>query len=131
MAGVTGSGVSYLMLGVADVDRSVAFYESTLGRPIQFRVEGLAFVDGGAVTIGLSRDLGKARQPLAGAVEIVFRVESVTASWEALKAKGVPFVRDPRQVNDQDWAATMEDPDGHYLTVIGPKAQGARPAICH
>lgn len=121
MAGVTGVGISHVMLGVADVDRAVEFYQGVLERPAQFQMEGFAFIDGGGVTIGLSRELGKVRTPIAGAFELVFRVDSVTASSDALKAKGVTMLREPRQLNAQDWGATFEDPDGHYLTVMGPK----------
>jgi predicted enzyme related to lactoylglutathione lyase len=121
MAGVTGKGISYIMLGVADVDRAVAFYEGVLERPVQFKMDGFAFVDGGGVTIGLSRDLGKARTPMAGAFEIVFRVENVTASGKTIAAKGAKVIRELRPINGDDWGVTFEDPDGHYVTVMGPK----------
>ena len=119
MAGETGSGVAYVMLGVTDVERSVAFYEQTLGRTVRFRSEGLVFIDAGTIAIGLSPDLGRHRQPLAGAAELVFAVDGVKAAWRALVAKGVPFVNEPRQVTGSDWATTFRDPDGHYLTLFG------------
>jgi predicted enzyme related to lactoylglutathione lyase len=122
----TGAGVSYVMLGVADVERSAAFYEHTLGRAVRFRSGNLVFVDGGGIAIGLSADLGRTRTPLAGAVEIVFGVDDVVASWRALSERGVNFVQSPRRVTDRDWAATLVDPDGHYVTIFGP--QGAPPA---
>lgn len=111
------------MLGVADVERSVTFYEQTLGRAVRFKSAGLAFIDGGPIAIGLSADLGRARTPLGGAMEMVFTVDDVTATWRALSERGCEFLRDPRQVTDRDWAATLSDPDGHYVTIFGP--QGA------
>jgi catechol 2,3-dioxygenase-like lactoylglutathione lyase family enzyme len=123
----TGLGVAYVMLGVSDLERSADFYEHTLGRPVRFRAGGLVFIDGGSIAIGLSLELGRTRQPAAGAMEIVFGVEDVVASWRALTARGVEFLREPRQVTDRDWAATLLDPDGHYLTIFGPHAAVSDP----
>jgi predicted enzyme related to lactoylglutathione lyase len=109
------------MLGVADLARSLAFYERTLGRSVRFRTEGIAFIDGGAITLGLSTDLSRFRQPLAGAVEIVFAVPDVTRAWRDLADKGVTFMREPRQVTPTEWAATFADPDGHLLSLFGPR----------
>jgi len=124
MAGETGSGVAYVMLGVTDIDRSTKFYEHTLGRPVRFKADaGLVFIDAGPVTIGLSTGLAKRRQPIAGAMELVFTVENVKASWRSLAAKGVEFVVEPRQGTDKEWTATLADPDGHYLTLFGPPGE--------
>jgi predicted enzyme related to lactoylglutathione lyase len=123
MNGQSGSGVSYVMLGVSDLERSTAFYEQTLGRTVRVRTANLVFIDAGPIAIGLSPDLARTRRPTAGATEIVFSVTDVSAAWRALAAQGVEFIREPRQVTDRDWAATLLDPDGHFLTLFGP--QGA------
>ena len=121
MATASGSGVTHLMLGVADVARSTAFYEQTLGRAVRFKTDGIAFIDAGPITIGLSADLGRFRQPLAGAVEVVFSVPNVRRAWRELTDKGVSVVREPRQVTPTEWAATFADPDGHLLSLFGPE----------
>ena len=123
MATVPGSGVTHLMLGVADVARSTEFYEQTLGRAVRFKTDGIAFIDGGPIGIGLSADLGRFRQPLAGAVEIVFSVPDVRRAWRELVAKGVSGVREPRQVTPTEWAATFADPDGHLVSLFGPEGK--------
>ena len=115
--------VSYIMLGVTDLDRSTRFYTDTLGRPLKFRVENLVFIDAGSIVIGLNTGLAQRRQPVAGAMEIVFSVDSVKAAHKALAAKGVPFIVEPRQATDKDWSATLTDPDGHYLTLFGPPGE--------
>jgi catechol 2,3-dioxygenase-like lactoylglutathione lyase family enzyme len=118
------TGLSHVMLGVTDIDRSTKFYEQTLGRKILFRAgDGLVFVDGGHVAIGLNTGLAAARQPVAGAVELVFGVTDVTAAHRDLTAKGVIFITEPRQATDKDWVATFGDPDGHLLTLFGPKGE--------
>jgi predicted enzyme related to lactoylglutathione lyase len=81
------------------------------------------FIDGGQVTIGLSTGLARRRQPVAGATELVFTVESVKASWRALTAKGIEFVVEPRPATGKEWTATLADPDGHYLTLFGPPGE--------
>ena len=123
----TGSGVTYVILGVSDIERSAAFYEHTLGRAVRFRAGGLVFIDGGPIAIGLSAELGRTRRPAAGAMEIVFGVDDVVASWRALSARGVEFLREPRQVTEHDWAVTLLDPDGHYLTLFGPQGAALDP----
>ncbi len=124
MANETGAGLSHVMLGVTDIERSTKFYEKTLGRRVIFRAgDGLVFVDGGPVAIGLNQALSAARQPVAGAVELVFGVENVKASYRALVRKGVIFVVEPRQATDKEWVATCADPDGHLLTLFGPPGE--------
>lgn len=123
MAGDLAKGVAYIMLGVSDLDRSVTFYRDTLELPLQFQHEGLAFFSAGPVTLMLNVGAGKVRTPIAGAVELVFAVESVKAAWRNLAAKGASFFREPRQVTEKDWSAVMTDPDGHFLSVFGPEGE--------
>jgi len=112
-------GVSTVMLGVSNLDASIAFYTEVLGRRLRFRAENLAFLDAGPITLGLSEGLARARSPIAGAVEIVFAVDSVSAAHRELGAKGASFLREPRQATEKEWVATLLDPDGHYLSLFG------------
>ncbi len=123
MAPDPNRGVTHIMLGVADVERSIQFYEQTLGRAVRFRSGDIAFIDAGAIGLGLSRDLGRFRQPMGGAVEVVFSVADVHQAWRDLTGKGVSFLREPRQVTPNEWAATFQDPDGHLLSVFGPRGE--------
>jgi catechol 2,3-dioxygenase-like lactoylglutathione lyase family enzyme len=117
------NGVAYIVIGVTDLARSVAFYRDTLGLPLQFQQGGLAFLAAGPVTLMLSVEMGRTRTPVAGAMEIVFPVDAVKPSWRALAADGVTFFREPRQVTDKEWSAVMHDPDGHFLTLFGPPGE--------
>lgn len=54
-------------------------------------------------------------------MELVFSVPGVQASFAVLKERGCRFVQEPREVSPGSWAATFTDPDGHRLTIFGPK----------
>ncbi len=115
--------ISVVMLGVTDVDRSLAFYHGTLGMAVQFQSPGFTFLNGGGVTLALSRPLAEARAAAPGAVEIVFSVANVRAAHASLAARGVEFHQAPRQVTPDSWAANFVDPDGHQLSIFGPEGK--------
>jgi lactoylglutathione lyase len=112
--------VSHVMLGVSDFGRSVAFYRDTLGFKLQQQFESFAFFDAGTMTLALSGDIWNYAGKAPGAMQVVFGVENVKASYAALREKGVEFVNEPRNVNGRDWAANFRDPDGHLLSIFGP-----------
>jgi len=115
------SQVSMIMLGVEQIDRSVTFYRDTLALELRNQSPEFAFFSAGAITLGLALPLGQAVQPRAGAVEIIFPVESVTAAHGRLTGHGCQFLNRPREVTPGSWAATFTDPDGHRLTLFGPQ----------
>lgn len=117
--------ISNVMLGVRELARSVAFYRDRLGLPVQFEIPGFAFLNAGGVTLCLSeslaRALAKPDQPLGGVSELVFSVDDIEVGFEALSARGVKFIRNPHQVTEAQWAANFGDPDGHMLSIFGPR----------
>ncbi len=123
MAADLGKGVVAMVIGVSDLERSVAFYRDTLGLALQFRSEGLASFGAGAVSLLLNPGAARIREPIAGAIEVVFGVESVKAAWRQLVAKGITVFREPRQVTEREWSGVFTDPDGHLLSVFGPPGQ--------
>lgn len=113
-------GLSFVMLGAADVERAVGFYRDDLGLPVQSRFEGFAFFDTGAVTLAVSEELARRATESREGVELVFAVDSVTAAYRALK-ETIAFVNEPRPVNAENWAVNFNDPDGHALSFYGPQ----------
>ena len=113
--------IGIVMLGVQDVEKSVAFYRDRLGLGMKGQVEGFAFLDAGPVTLCVSAALARASGNIAGATEIVFPVESVRTSYKALQDMGVVFSNEPRNVTGSNWAANFTDPDGHKLSIFGPE----------
>jgi catechol 2,3-dioxygenase-like lactoylglutathione lyase family enzyme len=119
------SKIGVVMLGVAELARSVAFYRDKLGIAVTGQNEGFAFLDGGGVTLCLSEPLGRAVKPMTGATEVVFSVDNVTGAHQALTARGVEFAQAPFQATGAMWAANFRDPDGHILSVFGPEGNAA------
>ncbi|MBI1750955.1 MAG: VOC family protein [Acidobacteria bacterium] len=116
------SQIGVLMLGVQDLARSVAFYRDTLGLTVAQEIPNeFAFLNAGGVTLALSVPLAKHTGQGPGAAEIVFSVEDITAAYEVLKSRGVQFTHEPRNVTGPMWAANFNDPDGHRLSIFGPK----------
>lgn len=113
--------IGVVMLGVADLSRSLAFYRDKLGLAVRQEIPGFAFLDAGGVTLCLSQPLARATGRGPGATEIVFSVEDVRAAHSALRANGVYFTAEPKNVAGTMWAANFEDPDGHGLSIFGPE----------
>lgn len=117
--------ISMVSLGVSDMARSVKFYGETLGLVMSGVPGDVAFFRVGDVVLLLNRPLGQVAGsgsgPLAGAVEVIFPVESVVAAHANLEKRGCRFLAGPREVTTGRWAATFTDPDGHRLTILGPR----------
>lgn len=114
--------IGLIMLGVTDLARAVAFYRDTLGLKLNGEVPGeFAFFNGGGVTLALAVPLSKNSPAMVGATEVVFSVPGVRAAHQALVARGVKFLVEPRVVNPPMWAANFTDPDGHRLSIFGPE----------
>ena len=113
--------ISLIALGVSDLSKSVAFYRDKAGFELQNQFETFAFFAAGSIMLMLNSGLRRPDGPLAGAMEIVVAAESVTASHRELIERGCTFINEPREVTPGSWATTFTDPDGHWLTLFGPK----------
>jgi len=113
--------ITLIVLGVSDLQKSIAFYRDKAGFDLRNQFEALAFFSAGPITLMLNGGLRRSGGPLAGAMEMVVSAESVTASHRQLVERGCSFINEPREVTPGSWAATFSDPDGHWLTLFGPK----------
>ena len=113
--------INNIFLGVTDLARSAAFYRETLGLDLQFEMDGFVFLNAGGVALALSTVHVGLATPPAGATEVVFGVDDVTATHEAWISRGVEFLSAPRNVTGDQWAANFRDPDGHLLSIFGPQ----------
>ena len=110
--------VGYVILFVADLERSVAFYRDVLGVP--FRLQGDGYVEfatqGAKFGLYDRNRLGEltghgAGRPVEPGGEVVFLVEDVDAEAERLRAAGATILMGPV---DRPWGHRtlhVEDPD--------------------
>jgi catechol 2,3-dioxygenase-like lactoylglutathione lyase family enzyme len=127
MTGLTG-----VELHVADVERSLAFYQA-LGFTVERRWEDWIRLDRDGADLVLFGDAyvrGRDhyftphidREPRGVGVEIVIEVDDVDAVLAAAEAAGLNIVK-PMQ--DRPWKARdfrLADPDGYFLRFTSPLA---------
>lgn len=118
------SDISFVILYVADVQKSEAFYADILGRNARDSSPGFVlFVAAPSVMLGLWRAdsvTPKAGQPGGG--EICLTLESavaVDALCEQWRAKGVRIAQEPTRL-DFGHAFVGLDPDGHRIRAFAP-----------
>ena len=110
-----------VMLGVRDVDASVAFYTEKLGLTPCGRFEDFAFVEASGSMLVLSAQLFRTRPPSGSVpVEIVLGVGGVRDAYERLRARGVTFLSEPHSIDGTNDVANFEDLDGHLFSLYGP-----------
>jgi len=117
------SQIAAVMLGVRDLPRALAFYQEKLGLKAIMQEPQLALLQCGTVMLGLSRGHTQAAPHVAGATEVVFRVEAVKAAHRALTAQGISFASEPHPATPTEWVAHFRDVDGHLLSIFGPEGQ--------
>jgi len=120
------SDFRFVILYVADVARSQAFYADLLGRPALEASPGFAMFEAApGVKLGLWRvDAVKPQATRPGGAELCITVESETevdrfaARWSS---KGVEIVQSPMRL-DFGYTSVGIDPDGHRLRVFAQAA---------
>lgn len=115
--------VASVMLGVRDLTKSFDFYHEKLGLPVKMQEAQLVLLDAGPITLGLSTSHVRLSPQVNGATEVVFQVENVRGSRQALIDRGVVFMNEPRQVTPTEFVAHFRDPDGHLLSIFGPEGK--------
>lgn len=117
------SQITAVMLGVRDLKTSLDFYHGKLGLGIKMQEPQIALLDAGPIMLGLSPGHVRLAPQVNGATEVVFQVDSVRSTRQALIDRGVEFMNEPRQVTPTDWTAHFRDPDGHLLSIFGPEGK--------
>lgn len=110
-----------LILRVADLADSVAFWSEKVGLTVMSEAGHFAFLSGGDVELVLneSPQVSSARS----STEIVLEAPDVVAAHAELLRRGVPFEVELRSVTtagDRELLAThFRDPDGHLASLTG------------
>jgi lactoylglutathione lyase len=114
--------VGYVILFVADLERSVAFYRDVIGVPFRLRGDGYVELATEGARFGLydRNRLGEltgqdSTTPNRPGGEVVFLVGDVDAEAERLRAAGATILKGPV---DRAWGHRtlhVEDPDGFVV----------------
>lgn len=106
---------------VTDLDTSTRWYAETLGLPLLYRFEGMAFFDLGGIRLYLQQT------PQADGQSILyFQVADIAAAHHDLEARGVRFLQAPSRVHthadgSEEWMAFFADPDERPLALVSKR----------
>jgi len=114
-----------MVVYVSDMERSLAFYRDILGLPVKFSSPGWSEFSNGGTTLALHRHLqeqaGGQQEPAAhaaaGQATLIFIVDDLQATYEALQARGADFSLAPQQQPTGLTFAIVPDPDGFAITL--------------
>jgi predicted enzyme related to lactoylglutathione lyase len=110
-----------------NLEPMVEFYRDVLGLPVHSIHPDFAAFELGGIRISVgahSQVAGPTREGVR--VMVNLGVHDIFATYEALKSRGVDFVRPPEQEVWGGWIATFRDPDGNLLQLLqaaGPQPQ--------
>jgi lactoylglutathione lyase len=102
---------------VADIDRSIAFYEKFIGLKVQKRYTSrpgveIAFLGEGETKVEFVSKSDDPAFPLSDQISISFSVENLDAKIKELKSAGIPLFKEPVQPNPHIRFCYIKDPDG-------------------
>jgi predicted lactoylglutathione lyase len=114
--------VSLVTLGVADLDRAMAFYEAIGWAPGVVVADDVVFFQAGGMVVSLwgrdqlARDSGVADPGGWGGITLAHNVRSpaeVDAVIEEARAAGAMVTREPAPTEWGGYTGVFADPDGH------------------
>jgi methylmalonyl-CoA/ethylmalonyl-CoA epimerase len=117
------SSLLQIAMPVKDIERAVAFYRDKLGIKFLFQAGRLAFfdLDGVRLMLDIVEEAG-GEFDHPGSV-LYFRVADLTASYDALRARGIEFVSEPHlihrdeQARQETWMAFFRDGEQNVLAL--------------
>ena len=109
-----------IQLDVANLDRSIEFYTTTLGFRLTDRRDDLKFAHLATSVPGVQIGLGEVASPPPKGVVLNFEVTNTDAGRRALEAAGVVFQGETQLIPGKVKLAGFLDPDGHRLRLAGP-----------
>ncbi len=114
--GFNGSMVCYVH--VADLEKSIEWYESMLGFEVASQVDQLGWCELKGPTKGVTIGLAVAEKvDSTGGAAIVFGVKDVDAARKVLEARGVKFAGATMAHEGHTKLAEFFDPDQNLLTI--------------
>ncbi|NLG25411.1 MAG: VOC family protein [Clostridiales bacterium] len=106
-------------LHVADMARSLAFYQEVVGLKLVRRFStpdaDIAFLEDGGSQLELIRDVGRAAPSVGDGISLGFEVSSLDSALQMVAARGIPVLAGPIAPGPRTRFFFIKDPDG--LTV--------------
>ncbi len=105
-------------IGVADLDRAIAFYRDVLGLKFLFRAPpGLGFFDCGGVRLMLDLPLGAGKASI-----LYFKVGAIAEAFARIEAMGAEVLARPHKIADMPdhelWMGFFKDSEGNTLALM-------------
>lgn len=115
-----------VIIRVADLKSSIAFFRDRVGLPLQSTFDEFAVFGGDGMTLMLQQVERKSSGPstgLSALTEVVLESADVMTTYQEMKARGVVFLREPFAATTDGsrvlYATNFRDPDGHILSITG------------
>jgi predicted enzyme related to lactoylglutathione lyase len=117
-----------VQIGVANLDRAVDFYTTTLGFTMSERRNDLKFAHIDTNVPGLQIGLNETPAPKgSGSIVLNISVADVTSTRKQLEARGLKFRGETVIIPGKVALAEFADPDGNILRFAGPPPRPSRP----
>ena len=112
-------GVVGVAIWTEDLNALLPFYRDTLGlEPHSVRPDFVSFKWGG-VRLGIgSHSEVRGKNAERYRVMVNLGVDDIHSEYEALRARGVEFIRPPELEHWGGWVCTFSDPDGNTLQLL-------------
>lgn len=120
--------ISLMTLGVADLDRAVAFYENVVGWKASERLPGVAFFDLGGLILSLfphselakDADVAPSETGTYHGFALAYNARSaaeVDEIMSGLRERGATIVKEPQAAFWGGYSGYFSDVDGHHWEV--------------
>ena len=117
--------IGQIHVGVADLERAIAFYRDVLGVPFLFQVPGMAFFDCDGIRLMLGA-AERADQPRHASI-LYFRVGDIQAATASLRGKQVRIEGEPHLVARLEqhdlWLAFFRDSEDNVMALMSEVAR--------
>jgi predicted enzyme related to lactoylglutathione lyase len=108
------------MLGTENPQRLVDFYTKVLGEPSMKEGGFTGWLLGGCFfSIGEHSDV-HGQNPAPARIIYFFDTPDVKGEFERVKGLGATVVKEPYEMGEGFWLATIADPDGNYFQLATP-----------
>lgn len=116
-------GVGQIGITVKDIVKAASFYRDTLGLPMMFEGDGMAFFNGGGVRIMMAQAEGENFDHPASI--LYYKVDDLNKAYAELQKKGVKFEQEPRMVHETETMtlrmAFLRDVDDNILGLMSER----------